>query len=63
MSFTLEETELDLTYKSRYKDARLPEVKQQLNEYLFEQIALKNDTSRLGLISYLDKYKIFKFAL
>jgi hypothetical protein len=26
MSFNLEETELDLTYKSRYKDAVLPEV-------------------------------------
>ena len=26
MSFNLEETELDLTYKSRYKGARLPEV-------------------------------------
>ena len=27
MSFNLEETELDLTYKSRYKDAVLPEVR------------------------------------
>ena len=26
MSFNLEETELDLTYNTRYKDARLPEV-------------------------------------
>lgn len=30
MSFTLEETELDLTYKSRYKDARLPEAYERL---------------------------------
>merc|ERR1711899_123122 len=30
MSFSLQETELDLTYKSRYKDARLPEAYERL---------------------------------
>jgi len=30
MSFNLQETELDLTYKSRYKDARLPEAYERL---------------------------------
>jgi len=30
MSFNLEETELDLTYKSRYKSARLPEAYERL---------------------------------
>merc|ERR1712142_914181 len=30
MSFTLEETELDLTYNTRYKDARLPEAYERL---------------------------------
>merc|ERR1712223_1450013 len=30
MSFTLEETELDLTYNSRYKNARLPEAYERL---------------------------------
>lgn len=30
MSFTLEETELDLTYKSRYKNARLPDAYERL---------------------------------
>merc|ERR1712002_1287186 len=30
MSFTLQETELDLTYKSRYREARLPEAYERL---------------------------------
>jgi len=30
MSFNMEETELDLTYKSRYRDARLPEAYERL---------------------------------
>merc|ERR1712168_1210356 len=30
MSFSLQETELDLTYKSRYRDARLPEAYERL---------------------------------
>lgn len=30
MSFTMEETELDLTYNTRYKDARLPDAYERL---------------------------------
>merc|ERR1712210_292302 len=44
MSFSLQETELDLTYKSRYREARLPEA--------YERLILAIDNEKPQPIKY-----------